>query len=160
MNERRTSFYGDVLIIILVCVIIFFAYMLMHPDPFLQIEEIYNKYGVTENSLIPLNNIEYATSLKAVNNEYAEMIADYIYLDIEKTKLQQNINQYILQSCIPNDLYRKFETYISNKNLLLRKFKDTESEKNNKLYWYKYVEELEKNNVDAVYESIKELPKC
>ena len=160
MNERKTSFYGDVLVIILICVIIFFAYLLMHPDPFIQINEIYAKYGVTENKLIPLNNLEYATTLKAANNEYAETIAEYVYLDIEKIKLQQNINQYILQDCIPNDLYRKFDSYISNKNLLLTKFRESNTEQHNKIFWYKYIEDLEKNNVEKVYLDIKELPKC
>ncbi len=160
MYNKKTSFVGDLIIIFIILLFVYFAYMIITPATISQIQEINKDYGVTEETLVPTNKNEYVTALLSINKEEALPIISFVQLDIEKEKLQKNIYQNLLLDCISADLYRKFDRYITNKNNLLTKFKNTSTKKHSYIYWDEYIKRLENNNVDDVYLRINQLERC
>ncbi len=160
MNNKKTSFVGDLIIIVIIVVFIYLAYLIITPDKATQLEEIYQIYNITENNLVPTNKNEYVTTLSSVDNELALPIIDFINLEIEKEKLQRNINQSLFLDCISIDLYRKIDRYISNKNITVRKFQNSLDNKTKELYWNAYISSFEENNIEEVYDRIKLLERC
>jgi hypothetical protein len=160
MKRKKMSFMGDLIVIILISIFVYLAYIVIAPNPFVEIENIYEEYNVSENNLVPENSLEYVTSLNAINNEIALPIIDFIYIDIEQTKLQRNINQNLFLDCITNDLYRSFENFIAKKEQSLRRFKETKTNKHENIYWNEYIDILENNNVEEIYQRVKLLNRC
>lgn len=158
--KKKPSLLGEIIIIVIISIFVYLAYVTITPNPFLQVEEIYKEYSVSKENLIPNNPLEYTTSLKAINNEVTSPIVDFIYLEIEQEKLQRVINQNLLLDCITADLYRSFEAFINQKTFTLKRFKDTKSIKHEKIYWNEYIDVLEHKNIEDVFERIKQLQRC
>jgi hypothetical protein len=162
MNQKikKASLLGDIIIILIISVFVYLGYVIITPNPFLQVEEIYAEYGVSKTNLIPDDYLEYTTSLKTTNTEVTLPIIEFVHLEIEQEKLQRNINQNLLLDCITSDLYRKFESFINQKDITLRRFKETKTVKHEKIFWNEYIDILEHKNIENVFERIKLLKRC
>jgi hypothetical protein len=160
MIKKKTSFIYDILIILLISIFVYLAYIIVVPSNYSQINQIYEEYSVSNDLLIPENRTEYISALQSVNNYSASLIVDFILLDIETEKLERNIKSNILYDCVPSDLYRLFESYLIKKNALLDSFKESNNITNQKLYWSQYINNLKQNNIQQIYENVKNLERC
>jgi len=151
MNKERkkTTFLGDIIFIIILVVAIYLAMNIIENNKFKKIELINEKYGVTENSLIPINQEEYISELYALNNnKYTRPIIAYINLNDESIKLNNQINLNALsgKNCVSKNLQLKVSVFVQEQDTLINNFESISSRKVNKIYWHKYIINLKNAN--------------
>ncbi len=162
MNKERskTSFLGDIIFIIILVIAIYLAMNILANNEFKKIELINEKYGVTQNNLLPANQAEYISELSALNNtKYTKPIIDYINLNEESIKLNNLVNYGVLtnEGCISKKLQLKVTVFTQKQDMLLTNFESINAPKLEKIYWNQYISKLKNTNDyrDAKTEIIK-----
>lgn len=148
MNEKKISFIGDLLIIIVIVLALYFAINIIHINEVKKIEKINQKYNVSKENLIPKNKENYIHDLERINKTYAKPIIEYIYLDDNAKRINRMVNNNVLSGndCVSSKLYLEVNYFTQVQENLLDKFENLYSKKLERIYWDKYISNLKENN--------------
>jgi hypothetical protein len=148
-KEGKTTFLGDLIFIIIRVLTIYLAMTLLTGNQIKKFEKINDKFGVSEDNLIPSNKAAYIADLSLLNDTtHSKPIIDYIYLNDDSIKINKMVNLAVLEdkNCISRTLYLEINSIAQNQDALLDEFESLDSSKLNKIYWNNYIENLRNNN--------------
>ena len=150
MEKRKTSFLGSLIIVIIIIVTIYILTKQASVNYIMNIKNIDDKYMINSAKLLPFNEQQYITELKAINNnQHTQPIIDFVNLDLKGKKIQKQlkINQITNQNCVSKELSLNIDAFIFTKNKILQEFEEEkDNTKLNKIFWNDYITILNNTN--------------
>jgi hypothetical protein len=144
-KERRTTFLGDMIFIIILVLVIYLSMTLLSGNQITKLSKINNIYGVSQDNLIPVNQDAYIADLSLLSdNLHTKPIIDYINLNKDSIKINKLVNYNLItnNNCISRTLYLQINSFVQKQDTLLDTFEKLDSPKLNKIYWNQYIENL------------------
>jgi len=148
-KERRTTFLGDMIFIIILVLAIYFAMTLLSGNQITKISKVNDSFEVTKDSLIPSNQNAYISDLSLLSDKtHTQPIIDYINLNKDSIKINRLVNYNVLnnQGCISRTLYLEVNSFVQKQDTLQDTFEKLRSPKLNKIHWDQYLENLSNYN--------------
>ena len=144
-KERRTTFLGDMIFIIILVLVIYLSMTLLSGNQITKLSKINNIYGVSQDNLIPVNQDAYIADLSLLSdNLHTKPIIDYINLNKDSIKINKLVNYNLITNndCISRTLYLQINSFVQKQDTLLDTFENLDSTKLNKIYWSQYIDNL------------------
>jgi len=144
-KERRTTFLGDMIFIIILVLVIYLSMTLLSGNQITKLSKINEIYGVSQDNLIPVNQDAYIADLSLLSdNVHTKPIIDYINLNKDSIKINKLVNYNLItnNNCISRTLYLQINSFVQKQDTLLDTFEKLDSTKLNKIYWSQYIDNL------------------
>lgn len=144
-KERRTTFLGDMIFIIILVLAIYLSLNLLSGNQIIKLSKINETYGVSQDNLIPNNQDAYIADLSLLSdNVHTKPIIDYINLNKDSIKINKLVNYNLItnNNCISRTLYLQINSFVQKQDTLLDTFEKLDSPKLNKIYWSQYIDNL------------------
>jgi hypothetical protein len=158
--KRKTSFLGDVLILVFLLGIIYLIYTGITYNKISEIKFINYKYGLYPENLVSENYMDYISELGELKlKKYTPQIINYNLLYKDSINLKYQINSEIKNGCISNKLLTKIRIYNNSKKELSNEFKAIYPYQKD-LYWSQYISALDNTESNKLEIKLKKLPIC
>lgn len=161
-RKRPLSFFGVVVFIIIVALLIFGFLKLSEQRKLNKIEKINTEFEITKDNLIPYDRIGYVIELSKLKTTEADLIKEYVLLYDDAEKLDRMYNQiYSLESpCITEKTLNKFEDYLDLRDAYQDLFLYYDNKKLEKIYWGRYIAGLDNVVLESALERLQRLERC
>ena len=161
-RKRPLSIIGIFVFILILVLILFLFYNLSDQRAIKKIEQINAEFGVSNNTLLPIDRTGYVIELNKVESMYAYPIQRFVLLYDDAEKLDRLYNQiYSLnQPCITEKGLDSVENYLSIREAYQNLFKQQYDSKLDKIYWERYMLILDNSSLNLILDNLKELPRC
>jgi len=148
-KERKTTFLGDMIFIVILVVAIYFAMTLLSGNQITKMSKINDSFDVTQDNLIPENQSAYIADLTLLSDAtHTKPIIDYINLNKDSIKINRLVNYNLISNerCISKTLYLEINSFVQKQDALQDTFEKLNSQKLNKIYWNQYTDNLTTRN--------------
>lgn len=161
-RKRPLSFFGVVVFLIIVALLIFGFFKMSEQITLNKIEKINAEFEITTNNLIPYDRTGYVIELNKINSKETDLITEYVLLYDDAEKLDRMYTQiYSLETpCITEKTLEKFEYYMELREAYQDLFIFYNKKKLEKIYWDRYITGLDNRSLESTLERLQNLSKC